>query len=65
MNDRHMKGALIYALVAAVIAGGAMAVTVHGHHLGNAWWLTLGAGGAAGVVGFVLGVVAHFLTRGS
>jgi hypothetical protein len=60
-----MKGALIYGLLAAVIAGAAMAVTVYGHHLGNAWWLTLGAAGVAGVVGFVLGLLAHFLTRGS
>jgi hypothetical protein len=60
-----MKGALIFGLLAAVIAGVAMVVTLYGHHIGNAWWLTLGAAGAAGLVGFVLGLLAHFLTRGS
>ena len=60
-----MKGALIFGLVAAVVAGLAMAVTLHGHHLGNEWWLALAAAGGAGLVGFILGVIAHFLTRGS
>jgi hypothetical protein len=60
-----MKGALIFGLVAAIVAGGAMAVTLHGHHLGNGWWLALASAGAAGLVGFVLGMIAHFLTRTS
>jgi uncharacterized membrane protein len=63
MRRVHMKGALIFGLVAAVVAGVAMAVTLYGHHLGNDWWLALAAGGAAGLVGFGLGVVAHLLTR--
>jgi hypothetical protein len=59
-----MKGALSFGIVAALVAGVAMAVTLHGHHLHNAWLIALGSAGAAGLAGFVLGVIAHFLTRG-
>ena len=43
-----MKGALIFGLLAAVIAGVAMVATLYGHHIGNAWLIALGAAGAAG-----------------
>ena len=60
-----MKGALSFGLVAALVAGVAMAATLHGHHLHHAWLIALGSAAAAGLVGFVLGVIAHFLMRDS
>ena len=59
-----MRGALVFGLITAIVAGGAMAATLlAGHELGNLWWLPLAAAGPAGVAGFVLGVLANALTR--
>jgi hypothetical protein len=59
-----MKGALIFGLLAAAVAGVAMVLTLHfGHDLNRDWWLVAASAGAAGLVGFVLGLFAHVLTR--
>lgn len=59
-----MKGALVFGLLAAAVAGVAMVLTLHfGHDLDRDWWLAAASAGAAGAAGFVLGLLAHFLTR--
>jgi len=60
----HVRGALVFGLITALVAGVAMAATLlAGHELGNLWWLVPASAGAAGVVGIVLGAVAHVFTR--
>jgi hypothetical protein len=64
MKPEHMKGALLFGLMAALVAGVAMVLTLHfGHDLDRDWWLAVASAGAAGLVGFVLGLIAHFLMR--
>lgn len=59
-----MKGALMFALCAAIVAGGSMAVTLSvGHQLGHGWSLVAGAAGAGGMAGLVLGMLAWFAGR--
>ena len=59
-----VKGGLVFGLITAIVAGGAMAATLlAGHELGNLWWLVPAAAGSAGAVGFVLGVIANAFTR--
>ena len=61
-----MRSALIFGLIAGIVAGVAMAVTLlTGHDLGRAWWLPLASAGAGAAAGFVLGAIAHLLTRSS
>jgi hypothetical protein len=59
-----VKGVLIFGLVAALVAGIAMAVTLDvGHQLGHAWRLSVYSAGAGGLAGALLAGIAHLLTR--
>ena len=59
-----VKGVLLYGLVAAIVAGGAMAVTLSfGHELDHAWRLPLLSAGVGGTAGLILAAVVHAFTR--
>ena len=59
-----MKGVLLFGLTAAIVAGGAMAVTLgFGHELDRAWRLPLASAGVGATVGLLLAAVVHTFTR--
>jgi hypothetical protein len=59
-----VRGALIFGLLSATVAGVTMAATLAiGHELGHGWLLVVGVAAAFGVVGLALASVGHLLMR--
>jgi hypothetical protein len=59
-----VRNAFFFALLAAGVAGSAMAITLGvEHELGHGWWLVPASAGGGGAVGLVLGLLGHVLGR--
>ncbi len=59
-----MKGALIFGLLSATVAGGTMAATLEvSRQLDHGWLLVVEVAGAFGAIGLVLAFIGHLLMR--